>query len=332
VPEWIRNDPLRVVTLTILLLLLIVRAIFPDQVYLDAISITLILVAAVLALSPLLKFAKLPGGTEFRFRNKIGAGEKLGVEVEARMYEEGILQHSDPLWPLLIDITSDMRAAVADNPADALAQLRRAFVKGLRRAAQGLRLKKMPPDEPEQLIEYLAKRGGLWGEQSALMRVIWDLTTGMPLQGQVSAADAERVLALADVLNDSFNLGYSLNFEPNEHWQENGLICQFEHCIENMQLPKTTLSEHLEWREHIKASLDSGLYDEHPKRKAWFEAMLAEPVDESEFVEVEDLTGACPIFGHYCPGGEQVIRSCEPARAWVAELPTVQAIEGSGSE
>lgn len=34
--------------------------------------------------------------------------------------------------------------------------------------------------------------------------------------------------------------GYSRCFEPNPKWEEQGGICKFEHCIENMELTEET--------------------------------------------------------------------------------------------
>jgi hypothetical protein len=29
-------------------------------------------------------------------------------------------------------------------------------------------------------------------------------------------------------------IGYSTDYAPNEQWEEQGLLCRWEHCIENM--------------------------------------------------------------------------------------------------
>jgi hypothetical protein len=177
----------------------------------------------------------------------------------------------------------------------------------------------MAPDSPPELIEFLAKTGHVWPEQLALIRVIWDVSNSSLLSGDVTAADAQRVIAVADTLNNSFALGYSLNFSPNPNWEEAGLICQYEHCIEHMPSPGVTREEHLEWREHIRTNVDRGFYDDHPERKRDFQEMLASPTPDYVQDKV-DRTGACPIFGHYCPGGEETVRTCEAAKEWVAEV------------
>jgi hypothetical protein len=310
-----------VVTLGIVIALLIGHALFPGHVRVDGFSITLILVAVVLSLAHILHFAKLPGGTEFRFRTKLGAGEKISQDVQVRIYQEGSSE-PDAAWPPFVEVSGEARQRVMERPGDLVAEIRRGLIGGLREAARGLerKTKRMPPQAPEELLNYVLASGHLWDEQAGLVRVIWDLTNNTPLRGDVSPVDAQRILALADVLNDSFPLGYSLNFQPNEAWDEAGLICQYEHCIENMPLPPISLEEELTWRERIQKNLDEGFYDDHPSRKREFQEILAKPVVAEDHPEVVDRTGACPIFGHYCPGGVEVVESCEAAQEWIADI------------
>jgi hypothetical protein len=300
--------------------LLIGHALLPNRVTLDAPVLTLIVVVSLLVLAPTLSSAKLPGGTEFLFRQKIEAAEHLGSDVQKRLYQEGYTGSSSD-WPDFIEIPYELREKAIDTPSEALAELRRALVRGLRGAAMKLSHihNRMAPDSPPELIDYLAKFGHVWPEQIALMRVIWDVSNTSLLSGEVTTADAQRVIAVADTLNDSFALGYSPNFNPNPNWEEAGLICQYEHCIELMPTPGVTRESHLRWREHIRTSMERGVYDDYPERKRMFEAVLAEPIPDDLPDEVDD-TGACPIFGHFCPGGEDTVRTCKPAQEWVAQV------------
>jgi hypothetical protein len=67
------------------------------------------------------------------------------------------------------------------------------------------------------------------------------------LSGVADTGDAHRLIALADTLNLSFPLGYSPNFEPNSNFADEGLICEYEHCIENMPLPEISRSDLSNW-------------------------------------------------------------------------------------
>jgi hypothetical protein len=71
--------------------------------------------------------------------------------------------------------------------------------------------------------------------------------------------------------------------------------------------------------------LERGFYDDHPERKHEFEQMLTEPMPDY-VQDIVDTTGACPVFGHYCPGSEETVRTCAAAKEWVA------ALEARGAE
>jgi hypothetical protein len=316
-------DRVRTATLGLVLTLLVGHTLLPRTVTLDGSSIFLILVVSLLVLAPTLTSAKLPGGTEFLFRQKIEAAEHLGSDAQKRLYQEGYTGGGSE-WPELVEVPDELRETAVERPAEALAELRRALVIGLRNAARGVVPDRMPPDSAPELIEFLEKSGHVWPEQLALMRVIWDVSNSSLLSGEVTAADALRVIAVADTLNNSFALGYSLNFNPNPDWEAAGLICEYEHCIEHMPTPSVTREEDLRWREHIRTSMERGVYDDHLDRKRMFEKVLAEPIPD-DLPDKVDHTGACPIFGHYCPGGEETVRTCGAAQEWVAQLPDGQS-------
>jgi hypothetical protein len=113
--------------------------------------------------------------------------------------------------------------------------------------------------------------------------------------------------------------GARLAGRPNPSWEEAGLICQYEHCIELMPPLGVTREEHVQWREHIRVAMERSRYDDHPQRKRQLEKLLAEPIP-ADLPDEVDSTGACPIFGHYCPGGEETVRTYEAAQEWVGEL------------
>lgn len=37
-------------------------------------------------------------------------------------------------------------------------------------------------------------------------------------------------------MSDEHAVGYNPDTSPNEHWQRDGLACEYEHCIETMPL------------------------------------------------------------------------------------------------
>jgi hypothetical protein len=308
--------------------LLVGHVVRPSAIRIDASTLALVFLAAVLVLAPTLKSAKLPGA-EFNFREKIEAAEELGTQVRNRTERElterepeaesdDLATESTPLeWPGLFTIRDDLRQLATEQPALALATLRREMAIGLRHTVQVLSKGRAHPGSLEELVDYINQSGRLWPEQTVLLKVLLDISQDALMSGDVEPADALRVIAVADVLNQSIRLGYSLSFEPNEHWQEQGLICEYEHCIENMPVPPIPRSEQVSWRAHVSEGLRTGLYDDRPEIKARFELILSEPIPDDAPEEV-DRTGACPVFGHYCPGGPATIRDCESAQEWIA--------------
>lgn len=57
--------------------------------------------------------------------------------------------------------------------------------------------------------------------------------------------------------------------------------------------------------------------------------MVAQPIPDDAPEEV-DRTGACPVFGHYCPGGEQRVQTCDAATDWTEAIEDL-AHRDSGS-
>jgi hypothetical protein len=312
--------------LLLVVALLIGHVVRPAAIRIDASTLALLFLATLLVLAPTLKSAKLPGA-EFNFREKIEAAEELGTQVRNRSEREltELELTADPSeltagprlrWPGLFHIHDDLRQLATEQPALALAALRREMAIGLRSTVQTLSKGRAHPRSLEELVDYVAQSGKLWPEQAVLLKVLLEISEIALMSGDVEPADALRVIAVADVLNQTISLGYSLSFEPNENWEEQGLICQYEHCIENMPLPPTPRSEQESWRAHISEGLRTGAYDDRPEVKANFERVLAEPIP-SDAPEEVDETGACPVFGHYCPGGVATISHCEAAREWI---------------
>lgn len=305
--------------LVLVVTLLIAHVVRPTAVRIDLSTLTLLFLATVLVLAPTLKSAKLPGA-EFNFREQIEAAEELGTQVRDRSQRE--LMESELTagprlgWPGLFHIHDDLRQLAVEQPSLALATLRREMAIGLRSTVQTLSKGRAHLKSLEELVDYVRESGRLWREQAALLKVLLDISENALMSGDVEPADALRVIAVADVLNQTTNLGYSLSFEPNENWEAQGLICQYEHCIENMPLPPVPRSEQESWRAHITEGLKTGAYDDRPEVKAQFERALSEPIPDDAPEEVDE-TGACPVFGHFCPGGEATIRDCEAAREWI---------------
>src|SRR5262249_30022358 len=86
------------------------------------------------------------------------------------------------------------------------------------------------------VIRFLQQRERLTPEQAELLHELLNLRNLAVHGREISREDALRFFALVERLNDSVSLGYSIDFEPNEDWEDQGLICKYEHCIEHMPL------------------------------------------------------------------------------------------------
>jgi len=121
------------------------------------------------------------------------------------------------------------------DPNVALAGLRIELERAVRRTFAVL----YPEDDARSLtkmIRTLQERNRIDAEQADLALAIIRVGN-RAAHGQIITPDeAREVFEWADTLNSSFGVGYSLNFAPNLDFEEQGLVCEFEHCIENMPL------------------------------------------------------------------------------------------------
>lgn len=308
------------------LLVVVGGALAPGAITLTWSLVAILGIAAVIALAPLLLEAELPGGTRFKFREKIEEAEEAKAKLEKSVtdFHGDTIRISDlkPYMshPGLLDVDDELRELAVEQPAAALGALRAEIRNALRSAVPKLCHGRVVPSDTSGLVDAMKDSGKVRPEQVTMLRVLIDAIEAALLSGEADTADAHRLIALADTLNMSFPLGYSPNFEPNDRFEDDGLICEFEHCIENMPLPGIPRSERIEWRDHVTASLERGDYDGDPQRKAWLSRAVAEPIPE-DAPETVDTTGACPIFGHYCPGGAKHVEGCEAAQSWRSPPP-----------
>jgi len=133
--------------------------------------------------------------------------------------------------------TSSAQRLVAEDPNLALAALRIDMERVLSRAAEVLVVattaRSITISESTRLLldhELISE------EQSEAIRTITQICNKAVHGAAVTAAEATEILALANRLNKSFPTGYSLNFFPNAGYEEQRLLCAWEHCIEEMPL------------------------------------------------------------------------------------------------
>lgn len=87
-----------------------------------------------------------------------------------------------------------------------------------------------------QSTKLLRNQGLLSKEQANAISTITNMCNKAVHGANVTVSEAMAILDLAVRLNKSFPFGYSLNFFPNVGYKEQGLLCEWEHCIELMHL------------------------------------------------------------------------------------------------
>lgn len=252
-----RYDWLRPLCCLFLVALVVAHAVAPSKVSLDKTTVVVLVLLAIVVMAPLLESAELLGIGRWRFRRKVAEAEEVTEAVEKQSIEnaeEMLLRRgsSPEVEPTTIEevlalfrIPDSLRDLIPVDPNLALAGLRLEVQRGLGKA---LLLLSTPfqasvSDQtlisPWRALEQLREATGrqlLSETQERLLRLVLDLCNKAVHGRAVEPIDASRVFDMADTLNRSFILGCSLNVEPNPHYEDQGLVCEYEHCIENMPI------------------------------------------------------------------------------------------------
>lgn len=224
------------------------RALWPESVTLDGPVLFLMSLAVVVVLAPVLLEAEFPGGTRFKFREKLDEAEDAEAAVEQRVSEAAAVSVDLAAlrpWdhqPGLITIDDELRSLVSEQPMAAIGVIRADLRQALRALVPRLLPGRAMPLSLEDALSASDQSGKLWPEQMTLIRVLLEAVDHALLTGEADETDANRLIGLVDTLNLSFPIGYSPNFSPNRHWDEQELICEYEHCIENMPLTRHPLA------------------------------------------------------------------------------------------
>jgi len=219
----------------IILGVILVHGIRPDAFVVDKLSMLLLMLLAIPLIGPFLKKAKW-FGAEFEFKDQIEKATKLVEKSEAHAKQQfGARLANKPRFETFS--TSSAQRLVAEDPNLALAALRIDTERVLSRAAEVLVSE--TKDRPLTISEstrLLLDHELISEEQSDAIRTITQMCNKAVHGADVTAAEATEILTLAIRLNNSFPTGYSLNFFPNAGYEEQGLLCEWEHCIEEMPL------------------------------------------------------------------------------------------------
>jgi hypothetical protein len=225
--------PMQWISFTIILALLVIHGIWPAAFVLDKLSMLLLLLLAIPLLAPFLKKAKW-FGAELEFRDEIKKVKEYVSRSEAQSRE------SHPALPLMrfeTIPTSAARRLVSEDPNLSLAALRIDMERVLVRAVECL----VPEAYDKRLgitegARILLKENLISKDQGEAIFSITKICNRAVHGANMTEQEAAEVLDLAEQLNRSFPTGYSVNFLPNSKYKEHGLLCEWEHCIEQMHL------------------------------------------------------------------------------------------------
>lgn len=171
-------------------------------------------------------------GAEFQFKEKIEeAREYVDKSREVAKEKDKRIKSSLGLFDL-----SQAKKMLTSDPVLALASLRIEIENKLRDAYGIAYHDKDMNLTLFNIITRLKDKGWLYQEQvEALSRII-NMCNKAVHGHKISLTDAQNIVNLADDLNHTFGVGYFPNFKPNESFDEQGLLCEWEHCIELMPL------------------------------------------------------------------------------------------------
>lgn len=214
--------------------IVVVRGFWPLVFSLDIYSVSLLFLLAIPLLAPFLKKAKW-FGAEFDFKENIQQLENL---VEESKEEKKVIEVEKPPVDNIETFSAESAMnLVAEDANLALAALRIEIEQILRLAYQTL----IHPDSSAKkgigfLTKKLYKNGTIGDHQREAIHQITKLCNEAVHGGNVSTHEAIKVIDLAVELSRSFSIGYSINFQPNSGYEKQGLLCEWEHCVEHFPI------------------------------------------------------------------------------------------------
>jgi len=238
--------------------LIIVHGTIPERFLVDSTTVALVVLLGVLVGLPFLPAIRryiselTVMGTTIKFREEMERAEEL-VESVAEEAEQkaSVAEHKlqtgldtgkskgvSVQWPKFVNIGEHLYRLIDEDPKLAVAGLGIEIERVLREAVERLGL----TGENRRFLpllratNLLRQNGLIDRKQETLLRQLVDLRNLAVHGHRIEPEDAYKFFSVVEKLNDSVNLGYSVDFGPNEAWESQGLVCQYEHCIELMPL------------------------------------------------------------------------------------------------
>jgi len=215
-------------------MLIIVHGFWSDVFKVDSITILILCILSIPFVAQYLRKAKFPGA-EFEFKEEIRETQKL-VQRSVEQAEKAESAGEAKILPFETFRLSAVRELLDSDPVLALAALRIEIEKKLRTAADFLDLPIRDKLSISKLIEVVSRKDLLSFEQITALRKIINMCNKAIHGSLISNEEAREIIDLAEELNKTFSIGYSIDFSPNPDYVKHGLICEWEHCIEWMPI------------------------------------------------------------------------------------------------
>lgn len=223
--------------------ILLIRGIWPESFHFDKFSIGLLFLLAIPLLASYLKKAKW-FGAEFVFKDEI---KKLDTVVQKSEQQAKEAEEKGAASISIFETFSTKNALplLDSDPSLSLAALRIEIEKVLFNTVSKLfNINKDKKVGNRFYISKLLKRGIISHEQGEALQTIVNICNKAIHGAQVSKDEARDIILLTERLNKSFSVGYSINFDSNKDYAQQGLFCEWEHCVEHFppEEEKTGLS------------------------------------------------------------------------------------------
>lgn len=212
--------------------LIVVHGFWSDVFKVDGVTILVLFILSIPFVAQYLRKAKFPGA-EFEFKEEIRETHKL-VRLSVEQAEKAERAGEAKILPFETFKLSAVRELLDSDPILALAALRIEIERKLGSAADFLHLPMGDKLSISKIIEAVRRKELLSFEQITALRKIVNMCNKAIHGSLISKEEAREIVDLAEELNKTFSIGYSIDFSPNPDYAKHGLICEWEHCIEWM--------------------------------------------------------------------------------------------------
>ena len=234
------------VSFIIIVAILGIHGVYPDLFHVDKYSMALVFLLGIPLLFPFLKKAKWLGA-EFEFKEEIEKTKHLVEKTEELTAKSDTYISKSTSYFQTFQL-QNAHHLIDIDPNLSLASIRieieRVLSSGIHTfmGKDALKQKSL-----RSYIQWYRKQGIISQFQAEALNTIVKMCNKAVHGANVSPDEAREIIELTERLNKSFAVGYSVNLEKNKSFKENGLLCEWEHCIEFSPLSEnpTELSCHV---------------------------------------------------------------------------------------